>query len=243
MSTSTGPEAPKVTEEDWRGVAAEDNEELNALVSTRLQARSRRLLVSLVRPRVLTAALALALVVFENLLTLAGPVVIAIAIDTGIPDAVDGDTTVLAWCVGGYLVSGLGSAGMRFAFLKVAGRFGQDVLLDLRQRIFRHAQSLSISFHEKYTSGKIISRMTSDVDSLHDLLEDGLDGLLTAVLSVVGIAVMLVVLDAPLAVLVLAGLVPVLLVTRWFYRRSRDAYRGTRSSIAKIIVQFVETMN
>jgi ATP-binding cassette subfamily B protein len=231
------------TEEEWRGVAAEDNEELNALVSTRLQARSRRLLVSLVRPRVLTAALALALVVLENLLTLAGPVVIAIAIDSGIPNAVDGDTTVLAWCVGGYLVSGLGSAGMRFAFLKVAGRFGQDVLLDLRQRIFRHAQRLSISFHEKYTSGKVISRMTSDVDSLHDLLEDGLDGLLTAVLSVVGIAVMLLVMDVPLALVVLAGLVPLAWITRWFYVTSRHAYRDTRGAIAKIIVQFVETMN
>jgi ABC-type multidrug transport system fused ATPase/permease subunit len=230
-------------EEEWRGVAAEDDEELSAFVGSRLQARSRRLLASLVRPRLGSALMAFALVVLENLLTLAGPVVIAVAIDTGIPDAVDGDTTVLAWCVGGYLVSGLGAAVTRFAFLKVAGRFGQDVLLDLRQRVFRHAQRLSLSFHEKYTSGKVISRMTSDIDSLHDLLEDGLDGLLTAVLSVVGIAVMLLVLDAPLALIVLAGLVPLLWVTRWFYIRSRHAYRDTRGSIAKIIVQFVETMN
>jgi ATP-binding cassette subfamily B protein len=231
------------TEEDWRGVAAEDNEELNALVGTRLQQRSRRLLGSLVRPRLGTALLALALVVLENLLTLVGPILIAVAIDTGIPEAVDGDTTVLAWCVGAYLLSGLGSAATRFAFLKIAGRFGQDVLLDLRQRIFRHAQRLSIAFHEKYTSGKVISRMTSDVDSLHDLLEDGLDGLLTAVLSVVGITVMLLVLDVPLALVVLAGLIPVVWVTRWFYVNSRRAYRDTRGSIAKIIVQFVETMN
>lgn len=231
------------TEEEWRGVAAEDNEEIDALVGARLQTRSRRLLVSLVRPRLGIALLAFGLVVFENVLTLVGPLVIAIAIDTGIPDAVDGDTTVLAWCVGTYLLSGIGAAGARFAFLKVAGRFGQDVLLDLRQRIFRHAQRLSISFHEKYTSGKVISRMTSDIDSLHDLLEDGLDGLLTAVLSVFGIGIMLLVLDAPLALIVLAGLVPLVWVTRWFYLRSRHAYRDTRGAIAKIIVQFVETMN
>ena len=238
MSTPTTTE-----EEEWRGVAAEDNEELNALVSGRLQTRSRKLLMSLVRPRLATALLAFGLVVLENVLTLVGPLVIAIAIDSGIPGALDGDTTVLAWCVGTYLVSGIGAAGTRFAFLKVAGRFGQDVLLDLRQRIFRHAQRLSISFHEKYTSGKVISRMTSDIDSLHDLLEDGLDGLLTAVLSVVGIAVMLLVMDVPLALIVLAGLVPLIWVTRWFYLRSRHAYRDTRGAIAKIIVQFVETMN
>jgi ATP-binding cassette, subfamily B, bacterial len=231
------------TAEEWRGVAAEEVEDVDLLVGTRLQARSRKLLRSLVRPRLATGLFALALVICENLMTLAGPVLIAIAIDTGIPDAIRGDTGVLAACVGGYLVTGAGAAGLRFAFLKVSGRFGQDILLDLRRRVFAHAQRLSLSFHEKYTSGKVISRLTSDVDSLHDLLEDGLDGLLTAVLSVFGIAIMLVVLDAPLAVLVLAGLVPVLLVTRWFYLRSRDAYRGTRSSIAKIIVQFVETMN
>ncbi len=231
------------TEEEWRGVAAEDNEELDALVSGRLQTRSRRLLVSLVRPRLGAALLAFLLVVLENALTLAGPIVIAVAIDTGIPNALDGDTTALAWCVGGYLASGLGAAGARFAFLKVAGRFGQDVLLDLRQRVFRHAQKLSLAFHEKYTSGKVISRMTSDIDSLHDLLEDGLDGLLTAVLSVVGIAIVLLVLDTPLALVVLAGLIPLLWVTRWFYITSRRSYRGTRGAIAKIIVQFVETMN
>ncbi len=231
------------TEEDWRGVAAEDNEELTALVSGRLEARSRRLLGSLVRPRLGSALLALLLVVLENVLTLAGPLIIAIAIDTGIPDAVNGETTVLAWCVAAYVFSGLASAAMRFAFLKVAGRFGQDLLLDLRQRIFSHAQRLSIAFHEKYTSGKVISRLTSDVDSLNDLLEDGLDGLMTALLSVVGIAVMLLVLDVPMALMVLAGLIPLLWVTRWFYIRSRDSYRGTRGAIAKIIVQFVESMN
>jgi len=241
MTTQQTQQTP---EETWRGVGAEEVEDLDDLAGTRLQERSRRLLGSLVRPRVATGLFALALVVGENLLTLAGPVLIAIAIDTGIPDAIGaGDTGVLAACVGGYLVSGLGSAALRFAFLKVSGRFGQDVLLDLRQRVFAHAQRLSLSFHERYTSGKVISRLSSDVDSLHDLLEDGLDGLLTAVLSVAGIAVMLLVLDTPLALVVLAGLVPVLVVTRWFYRRSRQAYRGTRSSIAKIIVQYVETMN
>ena len=230
-------------EEEWRGVAAEDNEELNALVSGRLQTRSRQLLGSLVRPRLAVGLLAFGLVVLENVLILVGPLVIAVAIDTGIPDAVDGDTTALAWCVGLYLVSGLGAAAARFAFVKVAGRFGQDVLLDLRQRVFRHAQRLSVSFHDKYTSGKVISRMTSDIDSLHDLLEDGLDGLLTAVLSVFGIAIVLLVMDVPLALVVLAGLVPLVWVTRWFYLRSRHAYCDTRGAIAKIIVQFVETMN
>ncbi|GGS15590.1 ABC transporter ATP-binding protein [Actinokineospora fastidiosa] len=230
-------------EEEWRGVAAEDTENLTQRATLRLQKRSRALLGRLIRPHLGATVLALALVVAENLASLAGPLLIAAAIDNGIPSAMGGDATTLAWCVGGYLAATTGSAGLRYAFLRLSGRIGQDLLLDLRQRIFRHAQRLSLSFHESYTSGKVISRLTSDVDSLDDLLENGVDGLLSAALSVTGIAVLLLVLDAPLALFVLAGFIPLLLAARWFFRNSNAAYRNTRGAIAKIIVQFVETMN
>ena len=231
------------TTESWRGVAAEDVEEVNRKVSLKLQARSRRLLRSVLRPHVGAVFLALGLVIAEHVASLAGPLLIAAAIDIGIPHAIRGDTTTLAWCVAGYLVSAIGSAGLRYLFLCLSGRIGQDVLLELRQRIFRHAQRLSLNFHEKYTSGRVISRLTSDVEALKDLLNDSIEGMMTAVLSVVGIAIMLLVLDVPLALLVLVGFVPLLLVTRWFYRASQRTYRGTSAGIAKIIVQFVETMN
>ena len=232
-----------VDEESWRGVAAEEIDELDYRTGLKLQARSRRLLGSLLRPRALPAALALAIVVLENLANLAGPLIIAAAIDRGVPAAVGGDPTVLAWCVGGYAVTGLLATALRYSFVRLTGRVGQDLLLDLRGRVFRHVQTLSIGFHEKYTSGKVISRMTSDVDTLQDLLEEGLDGLLTSLLSVVGISVVLLYLDVPLALVVLFGFVPLLLLVRWFRSRSTIAYRGTRGAIAKIIVQFVETMN
>jgi ABC-type multidrug transport system fused ATPase/permease subunit len=227
----------------WRGVAAEDIEDVGRVAGIRLQARSRRLLGSLLRPRLASTVLALALVVVEHLVTLAGPLLIAAAIDAGLPAALRGDTTVLAWCVAGYLGTGLGTAGLRYVFLRLAGRIGQDVLLELRQRVFAHAQRLSLSFHESYTSGKVISRLTNDIDLLREMLDDGLDSMLVAVLSVVGIAIMLVVLDLPMALVVLAGFIPLVLVTRWFNRRSQHTYRFTGGAIAKIIVQFVETMN
>ncbi len=232
-----------MTTEAWRGVAAEDVEELTRKAGLMVQARSRRLLRSLLRPHVGGVLLALGLVIAEHLASLAGPLLIAAAIDIGIPDAIHGDTTVLAWCVAGYMVSAISSASLRYLFLRLSGRIGQDVLLELRQRIFRHAQRLSLNFHEKYTSGKVISRMTSDIDAIKQLLDDSIEGMMTAVLSTVGIATMLLVLDVPLAVLVLVGFVPLAIVTRWFYRRSQQTYRGTSAGIAKIIVQFVETMN
>ncbi|XVV04384.1 ABC transporter ATP-binding protein [Actinosynnema sp. CA-248983] len=230
-------------EERWRGVAAEDVEELDHATGVKLQARSRRLLGSLLRPHTRAAVLALAIVVLENLVNLAGPLLIAVAIDRGVPAALDGRPDVLAWCVGGYVGVAFSATLLRWSFVRLSGRIGQDLLLDLRERIFRHAQRLSVSFHERYTSGKVISRLTSDVDSLQDLLEQGLDGFFTSMLSVVGISIVMLTLDPPLAAVVLFGFVPLLLLIRWFRRRSARAYRGTRGAIAKIIVQFVETMN
>jgi ATP-binding cassette subfamily B protein len=230
-------------DEGWRGVAAEEFEDVDHATGVKLKARSRRLLGSLLRPRLRPSLLALAIAVTENLVVLAGPLLIAGAIDRGVPAALDGRPGVLAWCVGGYAATAMAATALRYSFVRLTGRIGQDLLLDLRQRIFRHGQRLSIGFHESYTSGKVISRMTSDVDSLQDLLEMGLDGFLASLLSVVGITTVLLWLDAPLAAITLAGFIPLMLLMRWFQRRSARAYRGTRGAIAKIIVQFVETMN
>jgi ATP-binding cassette subfamily B protein len=231
------------TDESWRGVAAEDVDEVGHAVTLKLQARSRKLLGSLVRPHLWACILTLVLVVLQNLSVLAGPLLIAATIDAGIPNALAGDTSTLAWCVGAYLGCTVANAVLLMTFQRLAGRIGQDVLLDLRDRVFRHAQRLSLSFHESYTSGKVISRLTADLDTIKDLLDDGLDKLLNAALSLIGVGTVLIILDLPLALLVLAGFVPLLMVTRWFQGRSRRAYRGTRGAIAKIIVQFVETMN
>jgi ATP-binding cassette subfamily B protein len=229
-------------EEAWRGVAAEDVD-VDYATGVKLQARSRRLLGELVRPHTRAAILALVIVVAENLVNLAGPLLIAAAIDAGVPAALDGRPDILAWCVGGYVAVAISATLLRWSFVRLTGRIGQDMLLVLRERVFRHVQRLSVSFHEKYTSGKVISRLTSDVDSLQDLVEEGLDGFFTSILSLLGISVVLLYLDVPLALVVLSGFLPLILLTRWFNRRSGRAYRGTRGAIAKIIVQFVETMN
>ena len=78
------------------------------------------------------------------------------------PAALDGRPEALFWFVVGYAASGLGSAALRIAFLRVSGRIGQDVLLDLRERVFAKSQRLSVGFHEQYTSGRMISRLTSE---------------------------------------------------------------------------------
>jgi ATP-binding cassette, subfamily B, bacterial len=228
--------------QDWRGVAAEDLEEIDPATGLRLAARSRRLLGSLLRPRLRGVGVAAALLIADQLALLAGPLLIAVAIDRGIPAALAGRPGPLPWCIAGYAANALIDALIVHAFLRLSGRIGQDVLIDLRERVFAQVQRLSLAFHERYTSGRVISRLTSDLDSLQELLDKGLDGLFAAV-SIVSVGVMLLVLDIQLGLVALASFIPLGLLTRWYRRRSQHTYRRTRTWIAQVIVHFVETMN
>ncbi|MFB9904503.1 ABC transporter ATP-binding protein [Allokutzneria oryzae] len=204
--------------------------------------RARRLLGSLLRPHRASAALAMLLVLGENAAHLAGPLLIAGALDSGIPAAVKGDPVPMVWFVAGYAVSALLTAGLRWGFLLVSGGVGQSVLIDLRGRLFTHSQRLSLSFHQSYTSGKMIARATSDIDTLSDLIDEGLDGLISSVLTIIGVTALMLALDYRLALIVLAGFVPLVVATVVFRRESAKSYRRTRTEIAKVITHFTETM-
>ena len=229
--------------EAWRGVAYEEVDDLDAAASLALRDRSRRLLFSLARPMRRALLLALVLVVVDTGLSLSGPLVIGQAIDVGVPRATNGATGALTEFIALYVVLGLGSALVRAVFTRLTGRIGQSILFDLRQRVFDRVQRLSVNFHESYTSGRVISRLTSDLDALNDLISQSLDGVFASVLSILAIIVILLVLDPPLGLIVVAAFVPLLFWTRWFQRRSRLIYRRNRTAIAKTIVQFVESMN
>ena len=112
-----------------------------------------------------------------------GPALIAYGIDTALPAVVD----QMNWMptigvVAVYLLTALGGAGLIGWYVVVAARLTQAVMLDLRKRIFLHTQRLSLEFHESYTSGRIISRQTSDLDTIRELLDGGLNELVSGVL-------------------------------------------------------------
>ena len=232
----------EAVEPDWRGVSAEDVDELPEKIGIVLRARSRRLLASLLRPHRRQLWFLVVVVLIQNTAAMLGPWLVGVGIDKGIPALVDGDWTPLL-VIGGTLLAAAGvDAWLRAVFLLRAGRMGQAVLLDLRRRLFDHVQRLSPAFHERYTSGRVIARLTSDVDALDELLDEGLDGLVTALLSVVSIGVILLILDLPLALVTLATFLPLYALSRWFRSRSFAAYRRTRVANAALIVQFVESL-
>jgi ATP-binding cassette subfamily B protein len=248
---------------DWRGIPPEaseahaegaDNSEeggadaLDAAVMSTADSKqrarnSRALLNLLISPYRGRVALIMLLALVEQLTVQAGPLLIAAAIDRAVPEAMRGEHGTLTVIVLVYLACGIAAAVAKLTFLRTAGKLSQNILLNLRQRIFDHAQKLSLDFHEHYTSGRVISRATGDVDTLRQLLDEGLDGLATTALSVGFILVILFTQDVPLALVVLAGMLPLWLATRWFRIRSRQMHRKVRTAIAMIIVQFVETMN
>jgi ATP-binding cassette subfamily B protein len=227
----------------WRGVAAEDAEVITAPVSAMLRGRSRRLLNELLRPhgRALLASL-VAIVAFD-ISSLIGPLLVGLAIDKGLPPLIHHHDAAPLLAIA-LVLAGAGAvqAASDYWFTVVTGRVGQDVLVDLRRRVFDHFQSLSISFHERYTSGRVISRLTSDVDAISDLLTDGLQVLAWAVLTILTLAGVLIY-ESPVLAGVIAVASPVVLVlTRWFRRESVRAYRATREAVALVIVHFVESL-
>ncbi|QYC43458.1 putative ABC transporter ATP-binding protein [Nonomuraea coxensis DSM 45129] len=238
MSATTEP-----SRTSWRGVASEDQDALPDKVSVLLRDRSRRLLGALLRPYRKRIAVLVATIVVSSAAGLSIPFLVSIGIDEGIPPLARGDgATVLLTVVGVILAAALVQAVTRQAFLNMSGRIGQSILLELRRRVFDHFQRLSLSFHEQYTSGRVISRLTSDIENIAELLQSGFDALVRALLTMIGTAVLLLVLDAHLGLMALVPLPLLLLFTRWFRRQSAIVYRRTRETVALVIVHFVESM-
>ncbi|MGV2919735.1 ABC transporter ATP-binding protein [Streptomyces alfalfae] len=199
-----------------------------------------RSLLSPLRGRVVLAAV---LLLLQQAAVQAGPLLVAYAIDSGVPAVRADDHGPLIAVAVGYLLCAASSGALQYAFIVASARVSQDVLLDLRGRIFRHAQALSVDFHERYTSGRLISRSTTDVESLRELLDEGLQELITVLLSFVYISAMLLWLDLGLGAVAVASFVPLYLLVRLYQRRAGALFRERSTAIAAVIVKFAETMN
>jgi ATP-binding cassette, subfamily B, bacterial len=227
----------------WRGLAAEEADEASAGGGALLHGRSRRLLAGLLGRRRRRVIATLTLIVVASLAALAGPWLVGVGIDRGIPPLAEHhDPGPLLVLTAAFAITVAVQAVATRGYIYAMGRLGERIVLDLRRRLFAHFGLLSVSFHEDYTSGRVISRQTSDIDAISALFEDGLDSLVSAVLSLILVGAGMLLLDWPLGLVVLAGFGPLVWLTAWFRRESAIAYRRGRESIAQVIVQFVETM-
>jgi ABC-type multidrug transport system fused ATPase/permease subunit len=226
----------------WRGIASEQVDEVSAPLAALLRRRSRVLLAGLLRPHRRGVALTAAAIVVASLAGLAGPWLVGIAIDNGIPPVLkSGDPVPLLRIAGLFAATVVIQAVATRMFVTMTGKVGQSVVLELRRRLFRHMLRLPVAFHESYTSGRVISRQTSDIEAISALFEEGLDALISAVLTLVLVGTGMLLLDWPLALVVLTGFIPLTYLSAWFRRESAGAYRRIRETNALVIVHFVET--
>lgn len=224
------------------GTANEDNAHLSQSESKAVRRRSLALLGSLIRPVRLRFWLTIAMVVLSQAARVAGPALIAIGIDHALPALRAGDNMPLVLTGVGYLAAAVATAALTALYVTSTAKLSQSMLLDLRVRVFRHTQRLSLEFHEKYTSGRIIARQTSDLEALRELLDSGVSSLASGMLFMVFTAITIFALDWRSGLLVLAAGVPMFFLARWYQKHSQIAFRESRVVSARLIVHFVETM-
>ena len=224
------------------GTANEDNAHLSRTDSKAVRRRSLALLGSLIRPVRLRFWLTLAMVVLSQATRVAGPAIIAFGIDHALPSLTSGDNGPLVLTGILYLSAAVATAALTALYVTSTARLSQAMLLDLRLRVFRHTQRLSLEFHEKYTSGRIIARQTSDLEALRELLDSGVSSLASGLLFMVFTAVTVFALDWRSGLIMLATGVPMYFLARWYQKHSQIAFRESRVVSARLIVHFVETM-
>jgi ABC-type multidrug transport system fused ATPase/permease subunit len=153
------------------------------------------------------------------------------------------DTGALYVIVVIFLISAVVYAVATYAQTYLVGWVGQRALQDLRMKLFAHLQALSIGFYSRNRAGVVISRMTNDVESLDQLVEDGLATLIQSSLMLFGVIVILMVMDLHLALLTFIAL-PFLFAAALAFRiASAGAYRLTREKIAAITGYLAESLS
>ena len=220
---------------------AEPREQMSPQERAETRERSMALLRQMLRPHRGALALSIISVLLVSGSSAIAPILIARVLDSSIEPLKQGDVspllTLLAFFVAATAVTAI------FSWVNVAYtvRVSLGVVVYLRKRVFRHAQSLSVSFHERYTSGKVISRLTSDIDTVRSFLDSGISQLAITLLSMVISAVAIFLLDWRIGLFMLVMGVPIYFLTRWFQKTAVPVFRMMRTESAHLTSRFVET--
>ena len=194
-------------------------------------ARLMRRLLGYMRPYRARIGVAFLAILGLSLLQLAPPYLTKVAIDTHIAAGDADGLTPLALLLLGVLVASYGLEAVQTWTLQVTG---QRIIFDLRRQIHGHLQRLDVAFFDRNPVGRLMTRVTTDVDALNELFASGVVSVFRDVFMLAGIAVVLFVMDWRLAVVALSVLPLIAAVTQWFRRNARQSYREVRGWIARI---------
>jgi ATP-binding cassette subfamily B protein len=194
-------------------------------------ARLMRRLLGYLWPYRLQAALALASIVSASVLQLAQPYLMKVAIDRHIAT---GSLAGLDRVAAAFLAIIVASFALEYTQTVVLQTIGQRIMFDMRTEIYRHLQRLDLQFYDRNPVGRLMTRVTTDVDVLNDLFASGVVSIFGDIFTLAGIMIVLITMDWRLALLAFSVLPLIVLVTQWFRRNVRESYRTVRIWIARI---------
>lgn len=220
---------------------AQRREELSPQERAQTRERSMALLRQMLRPHCGPLALSIISVLLVSGSSAVAPILIARVLDSSIEPLRQGNATPLLTLLAFFVAATAVTAIFSWVNVAYTVRVSLGVVVYLRKRVFRHAQSLSVSFHERYTSGKVISRLTSDIDTVRSFLDSGISQLAITLLSMVISAVAIFLLDWRIGLFMLVMGVPIYFLTRWFQKTAVPVFRAMRTESAHLTSRFVET--
>jgi len=197
----------------------------------------RRRLTVMLRPQLGKIILAVFLLMGQTLCMLAGPLLVRYGIDQGIGD---GDTEALNLAGALFIVTAIGGFFFARSAILLVAQVGEKFLRDLRVRVFRHLMDLGLDFFEKEQTGRLVARMTSDVDALQELVQVGLTSIVQNTMLFVGALIVIFVLSWQLALVLTFTVPPIYFATRWFQRESNRAYHEVRERIGHNLANLQE---
>lgn len=220
---------------------AEPREQMSPQERAETRERSMALLRQMLRPHRGALALSIISVLLVSGSSAVAPILIARVLDSSIEPLKQGDVSPLLTLLTFFVVATAVTAIFSWVNVAYTVRVSLGVVVYLRKRVFRHAQLLSVSFHERYTSGKVISRLTSDIDTVRSFLDSGISQLAITLLSMVISAVAIFLLDWRIGLFMLVMGVPIYFLTRWFQKAAVPVFRTMRTESAHLTSRFVET--
>ena len=217
----------------WREAGVSADEKLDADQTKRLVGRTARML----RPHGRAVAGALTMVVLWTITVLAGPWLVRYGIDEGIKP---GDGGALNRAVGAYVVVAALAYLTNRVQIRLISQVGEQFLRDMRTRVFDHLQRLSMPYYDRSKAGVLVSRMTSDVDSLAELIQMGLAMFVSNSLLLVVSVIVLATVSWQLLAICIVALPPVVLASIKFQRDSNKAYLDVRDRIGHTLSHLQE---
>jgi ATP-binding cassette, subfamily B, bacterial len=214
--------------------AVEEEDQLSAEEAKRVIKRAAKMLTPY-RPQVIGAVVVMLLFTAA---TLAGPVLVRYGIDKGLGGSRGvrfGDRGSLNLAVGAYLATAITALILGRAQIILVTKIGENFLRDLRIRVFDHLMRMSMSFYDKEQTGKLVARMTSDIDSLSELVQQGLVMFVTNGLLVIAAVILLVTMSPLLSLVCLIALPIVIVASVRFRRDSNKAYLEVRDRISQTL--------